>query len=119
MRLTIHLSTFEDTHPCAYAIIWIDRDTLRWSRESHFGLDLPEWGIVRAHRDATMLCGPHDDAPLCELDGLDLVDETGPFEGEAGSAQLCGDKACGHWHVQCIDENLALPENSLFADYGV
>jgi hypothetical protein len=64
----------------------------------------------------TLLCGPHDGAPLCELDGLELGGEDGPFEGEAGSARLCSDKARGHWHVQCIDEEAAVPEHSLFAD---
>jgi hypothetical protein len=116
MRITIHLSTFEETNPCAYAIVCIDRDAQRWSRESHFGLELPAWGVVHTHPSVTLLCGPHDGAPLCELDGLELGGEDGPFEGEAGSARLCSDKARGHWHVQCIDEEAAVPEHSLFAD---
>jgi hypothetical protein len=116
MRITVHLSTFDETNPCAYAILWIDRDTLRWSRESHFGLALPEWGVVRALPGTTLLNAPHDGAPLCELDGLDLVEETGPFEGETGGAHLYRTKARGHWHVQCIDEDLAIPEHGLFAD---
>jgi len=116
MRITIHLSTFEETNPCAYAIVWIDRDARRWSRESHFGLDLPTWGVVHARPGATLLCDPHDGSALCELDGLELESQGGPFEGEAGSARLCSAKARGHWHVQCVDEELALPEHSLFAD---
>lgn len=116
MRITIHLSTFDERHPCAYAILWVDRDTQRWSRESHFGLDLPTWGIVHSQPGVTLLCAPHDGSPLCELDGLALDGEDGPFEGEAGGARWCSDKARGHWHVQCIDEELALPEHGLFAE---
>lgn len=116
MRITIHLSTFEDINPCAYAIVWIDRDAQRWSRESHFGLALPIWGTVRSQPGVTVLCAPHDGTPLCELDGLELNGESGPFEGETGSAQWCSDHARGHWHIQCIDDAVALPENSVFAD---
>jgi hypothetical protein len=89
MRITIHLSTFEETNPCAYAIVWIDRDAQRWSRESHFGLNLPTWGVVHERPGATLLCSPHDGTPLCELEGLELESQGGPFEGEAGSARLC------------------------------
>lgn len=116
MRITIHLSTFSKTNPCAYAILWIDRDAQRWSGESHFGLDLPTWGIVHSQPGVTLLCGQRDDAPLCELDGLAMDSDGGPFEGEAGGARWCSDKARGHWHVQCVDEALALPEYGIFAE---
>ena len=46
MRITLHLDTF-DTDPFAYAILWLDDQTLKWSREGHAGLALPEWGTLR------------------------------------------------------------------------
>ena len=116
MRITIHLSTFDELNPCAYAIVWIDRDARKWSRESHFGLDLPTWGIVTSQRGVTRLCSPRADEAICELTGFDLGSDEGPFEGETGGAQLCGVKARGHWPVQCVDEEATLAENSVFAD---
>lgn len=116
MRITIHLSTFDEINPCAYAIVWIDRDARRWSRESHFGLDLPTWGVVESQPGSTRLCRARDGEAICELTGFDLENDEGPFEGETGGAQLCGIKARGHWHVQCVDEEPILAENSVFAD---
>ncbi|WP_206952198.1 DUF3564 family protein [Trinickia acidisoli] len=112
MRIAIHLSTFEKTHPCAYAIVWIDRGAQRWSRESHFGLALPASGIVHARPGVTLLCDAHERAPLCALDELEWQSESGPFEGAAGSAQWCGDTARGHWYVQCVDDEATPLEHS-------
>jgi hypothetical protein len=53
------------------------------------------------------------------LDGIDLNDSDGPFEGETGRAQWCAesgrDLMSGHWHVQCIDTDQIEPEHGLFA----
>ncbi|CAB3657742.1 DUF3564 family protein [Trinickia soli] len=116
MRITIHLSTFDEINPCAYAIVWIDRDARKWSRESHYGLDLPTWGIVEVQPGLTRLCDPHDGTAICDLDGFDLQRKDGPFEGETGSAQWCGNRSRGHWHVQCIDDETTLAEHGVFAD---
>jgi hypothetical protein len=116
MRITIHLSMFDELNPCAYAIVWIDRDARKWSRESHFGVALPKWGEVDAQPGAARLCGPHDGSAVCELHDFDLETADGPFEGETGEARWCGENARGHWYVQCIDTEATQAERSLFAD---
>ena len=119
MRLTVHLDAFDCTHPMAFAILWLDKDTRQWSREGHHGLDLPEWGTLRVDGGNTLMCGPRDATPLCVLEGLDLKDRSGPFECETGRAQCCAERGrllmTGHWHVQCVDNEQAQPEHGLFA----
>lgn len=119
MRLTVHLDTFDRVHPMAFVILWLDKDRRQWSREGHFGLDLPSCGALHVDCGNTLVCGPHDTAPVCVLEGLDLNDCSGPFEGETGRAQWCADRGrtlmTGHWHVQCIDNEQAEPEHGLFA----
>ncbi|MGN8137757.1 DUF3564 domain-containing protein [Paraburkholderia sp. 22099] len=119
MRLTVHLDAFDCTHPMAFAILWLDKDTRQWSREGHHGLDLPEWGTLQVDGGNTLMCGPRDATPLCVLEGLDLKDCSGPFEGETGRAQCCAERdrllMTGHWHVQCVDNEQAQPEHGLFA----
>jgi len=119
MRLTVHLDAFDCTRPMAFAILWLDKDTRQWSREGHHGLDLPEWGTLRVDGGNTLMCGPRDATPLCVLEGLDLKDRSGPFEGETGRAQCCAERGrllmTGHWHVQCVDNEQAQPEHGLFA----
>jgi hypothetical protein len=122
MRITVHLDTFDRIDPCAYAVLWLEKESRKWSREGHAGLSLPEWGIWKATPAGTSICSPRDAQPLCVLEGLGLGEHTGPFEGEAGRAQWCGaedpQSTTGHWHVQCIDEDLAQPECSVFAGDG-
>lgn len=122
MRLTVHLNTFDRLNPCAYAILWIDKESSKWSREGHVGLDLPESGTLDADSDGTLIHGSNNSRPLCVLEGLDLnTVGGGPFEGEVGCAQWCSDDGLapvsGHWHVQCVDQEFAQPErNALAAD---
>lgn len=120
MRLTIHLDTFDRVNPMAFAILWLDDKTRRWSREGHLGLELPEWGTLHPDGGNTLVCGPHDSMPCCVLEGLDLNAPEGAFEGETGPAQWCADQArtlmSGQWHVQCVDNERAEPENGIFAD---
>ncbi|MEM5297417.1 DUF3564 domain-containing protein [Burkholderia sp. JPY481] len=119
MRLTVHLDTFDRVNPMAFAILWLDKDTRRWSREGHFALDLPEWGALHVDCGNTLVCAPHGTAPVCVLEGLDLNQLDGPFEGEIGRVQWCADGGSslisGHWRVQCIDVEQTEPENSVFA----
>lgn len=49
MRITLHLDTF-DTNPSAYAILWLDDASLKWSREAHAGLALPTASRIRRTR---------------------------------------------------------------------
>jgi hypothetical protein len=119
MRLTIHLDTFDRVNPMAFAILWLDKETRQWSREGHMGLELPEWGTLHVDCGNTLVCGPHDSTPCCVLEGLDLNAPGGPFEGETGHAQWCANEGrtlmSGHWHVQCVDNECAEPENGIFA----
>lgn len=118
MRITVHLSTFDRLNPCAYAILWLDRERRQWSRESHFGLNLPAWGVLETASGMTQICAQQGGAPLFLLEGLDLESDTGPFEGETGAAQCCGGRrhSAGHWYVQCVDDDALQPENGVFAD---
>ncbi|WP_233858120.1 DUF3564 domain-containing protein [Paraburkholderia sp. HD33-4] len=119
MRLTVHLDTFDRVNPMAFAILWLDKDTRQWSREGHFGLELPEWGALHVDCGNTLVCAPHSSAPVCVLEGLDLNQVDGPFEGEVGRVQWCAERGrsliSGHWRVQCIDVEQTEPENGVFA----
>ncbi|GLU35603.1 DUF3564 family protein [Trinickia caryophylli] len=117
MRITVHLSTFDRLNPCAYAILWLDRERRQWSRESHFGVNLPAWGVLRTEPHATSVCAQGGEVPIFELDGLELDGDVGPFEGETGGAQWIGSRRSspGHWYVQCVDEETAPPEHGIFA----
>ncbi|MGN6230422.1 MAG: DUF3564 family protein [Trinickia sp.] len=119
MRITLHLDTF-DTDPRAYAILWLDDGLLKWSREAHGGLTLPEWGPLRAEPSGTLICEPSGTRPLFLLEGLQLGTQGGPFEGELGLVRQCtpdsSNPTSGHWHVQCLDNENVAPECGLFAD---
>jgi hypothetical protein len=119
MRLTIHLDTFDAINPMAFAILWLDKDTRKWSLEGQTGLHLPKSGDLHVDCGNTLICGPHDTSARCVLEGLDLNGPGGPFEGETGRAQWCGDagraSVTGLWHVQCIDQETTLPEHGVFA----
>lgn len=118
MRITLHLDTF-DTDPCAYAILWLDDQSLKWSRESHAGLTLPEWGTLRTEAGSTRICGSSARQPLFTLEGLALGKQGGPFEGEDGLVHRDSpdstSPASGHWHVQCVDTESIEPEFGIFA----
>lgn len=116
MRLTVHLNTFDRLDPCAYVILRLDRESNKWSREGHVGLDLPESGTLAADNGGTLVCYPNDRGPLCVLEGLELDSCIGgPFEGEVGRARWFRDDglaaAPGHWHVQCVDQDVTRPEH--------
>jgi hypothetical protein len=122
MRITLHLDTFDRIDPNAYAIIWLDSEAHTWSREGHAGLQLPEWGKLRADTRGTLVCGQHDARPLLIVEDLAIEAKTGPFEGESGEALWCcseresGPRVSGHWHVQCVDKDAVIAEHSLFAE---
>ncbi|MBP0590852.1 DUF3564 family protein [Paraburkholderia sp. LEh10] len=122
MRITLHLDTFNRIDPNAYAILWLDYDTHKWSREGHNGLHFPEWGDLRVDARGTLVCGQHDARPVFILEGLAMEADPGPFEGESGEALLCCNegesesRVTGHWHVQCVDKDAVLAEHSVFAE---
>jgi hypothetical protein len=120
MRVTVHLDNFDQLNPSAYAIVWIDTEAKKWSREGHAGVTLPEWGQSRPSLDGTSLLACEDQREVCTLAGLDLTAREGPFEGECGGVQWRPDMNAealeGRWHVQCVDESAPVPEDGLFAD---
>lgn len=119
MRVTVHLDSFDRLARSAYAILWIDKESGKWSREGHAGIELPEWGRYRRTPAGTCLVAGEVPGDLCTIEGLDLAASDGPFEGEDGSvhwnAHTDAEPLAGHWHVQCVDESAGEPEESLFA----
>jgi hypothetical protein len=120
MRITVHIDTFDYPDPSVYAILWLDTQAHKWSREGHAAIALPEWGMLVPHGPNTRVAGPHGGRALCDLEGLDLSNPHGPFEGESGRAQWHHHAhqapVSGRWHVQCIDASEPPAEHSLFAD---
>jgi hypothetical protein len=120
MRVTLHLDTFECAEPSVYAILWLDRDARKWSREGHAVIDLPEWGTLALSKDGTRIQDPLGRDVCCELKGLDLLAADGPFEGESGPVlwHRHGARApiAGQWHVQWVDDTESAAEHSVFAD---
>ncbi len=119
MRITVHLDTFNRISPSAYAVLWLDKEARKWSREGHRGIDLPSWGQLADEGRSTLILGAEGTHPLCVLDGLDMSVREGPFEGEAGDAIWCQAPAeasiPGHWYVQFVDPEASHPERGLFA----
>lgn len=119
MRITVHLDTFDRADPCAYAILWLEVGPHKWSREGHFGFDLPERGTWTTDHGDTLIRAPHDTRPLCLPDGLDMSGG-GPYEGKTGAAHWCDSEGLlrvqGHWNVQCVDQEMAVPGNSVYVD---
>lgn len=120
MRVTVHLDRFDQLDPSAYAIIWIDIEAKKWSREGHAGVTLPEWGQCCPSPCGTSLLTCEEQREVCTLEGLDLEASDGPFEGECGAAQwpprVSAAPLDARWRVQCIDESMPDPEDGLFAD---
>jgi hypothetical protein len=120
MRITIHLDTFDCADPAVYAILWLDSDALKWSREGHAAIDIPVWGRLEQMNSGTRVVAPDNNRAACVLDGLDVVAANGPFEGESGRAlwyrHAHHAPIAGKWHVQCVDDSNSSPENSVFAD---
>ncbi|AWV00223.1 hypothetical protein DM992_12255 [Burkholderia sp. JP2-270] len=118
MRITLHLDTFACDTPSAYAILWIDTATRRWSREGHAGMDLPAWGTLVHEGSATLMTGPDNAGTLCWLDDFDLDAPSGLFEGQAGCVRWLRDAGQapvpGEWHVQWVDETAEMPEHEVF-----
>lgn len=120
MRITVHLDTFNEVDASAFVILWLDDELDEWSREAHSGISPPAWGRLRSAPGKTLICGPDGREPIFELEGLELHQCDGPFEGEAGIANWfapdADHPASGHWHIQCLDDECTQPESGIFAD---
>ncbi|WP_350029440.1 DUF3564 family protein [Caballeronia sp. GAWG1-5s-s] len=119
MRITVKLDGFEGAPPAAYAILWLDKETRRWSREGHQSVDVPDWGGLGSAADGTLICHPHEQQPVCKLEELDVEAPGGPPEGVAGRvlwyAEGASNPRVGRWHVQCVDRAQIKAEHSVFA----
>jgi hypothetical protein len=130
MRITIKLDRFDHADESAYAVLWLDNERGRWSREAHDGFELPAWGTWELAPIGTLLRSPDASAPIVMLDGLRLAArEYTPGIGQlATSAQgrakffrfdesgVLRSADAGHWHVQCIDREPTIAEHEIFSD---
>jgi hypothetical protein len=120
MRLTILINGSDPTVNHDFALVWIDLDQKRWSRESHDGVNLPSWGEVRVAGEETALCAPQNDTPLCVMRGLSLSNAQEIQPGERnGDARWSGNGAQGEaawqWRLQAVDRKTIRAANSLFS----
>ncbi|WP_250526650.1 DUF3564 family protein [Caballeronia sp. GAWG2-1] len=119
MRITVKLDGFEGAQSAAYAILWLDRESSRWSREGHQSMDVPDWGDLTKGAGDTVICGQDAPQPICVLEQLDFDVPGGPPEGLAGRAlwytDQSGAQSEGRWHVQCIDRAQIKAEHGVFA----
>jgi hypothetical protein len=118
MRLTILINGSDPTVNHDYAVLWLDTEQHRWSRESHQGIDIPPWGELRDVDGVTMLCAPSTDAPLCTLRGLH-VDRKQRVSAAQGSAAWSSPKARapttnGYWRLQAVDRQPVHAEHGVF-----
>lgn len=138
MRITIKLDAFDHAGESAFAVLWLDRENGRWSREGHEWLDVPPWGTWKSASDGTLLLDPATSKALLMLHGLRLSTSSDMratkdthqdvaqqrWEAQRGRADYfgCGtrNKACpldnGHWHVQCVDRESIIAEHEVFSD---
>ncbi|SAK93911.1 DUF3564 family protein [Caballeronia ptereochthonis] len=138
MRITIKLDGFDHAAALAYAVLWLDKERGRWSREAHDGFELPPWGTWRSAPDGTLLLDPDTLQAVLMLHGLRLNAPAGiagatgtddpsacaPSESQKGRANYFGCGAdgesrapdAGHWHVQCIDRESTVAEHEVFSD---
>jgi hypothetical protein len=70
MRLTILINGSDPTVSHDYAVLWLDTEQHRWSREAHQGIDLPPWGELHDEDGVTTLCAPSADAHKAPPRGL-------------------------------------------------
>ncbi|MFM0326560.1 DUF3564 family protein [Caballeronia glebae] len=141
MRITIKLDAFDHAGESAFAVLWLDRENGRWSREGHECLDIPPWGTWQSTSGGTLLLDPATSNALLMLHGLrlsttgdmlpaeDTVQEVAhkKWEAQGGRADYfgCGGSSGsseprpsdkGHWHVQCVDRERIIAEHEVFSD---
>lgn len=117
MRLTILINGSDPTVNHDYAVLWLDTDEHRWSREAHDGIDLPAWGELRDADGVTTLCAPSTEAPLCTLNGLsvDRRQHVSSAQGVAAwSSERTRSPMSGYWRLQAVDRLPVHAENSVF-----
>ncbi|GAB7523393.1 DUF3564 domain-containing protein [Paraburkholderia sp. 2C] len=117
MRLTILINGSDPTVNHDYAVLWLDTEQRRWSREAHEGVHLPPWGELRDQDGVTALCAPSAEAPLCTLRGLH-VDRRQRVSSSQGAAAWESERTRslmnGFWRLQAVDRQPVEAENSIF-----
>jgi hypothetical protein len=120
MRITVKLDGFEGAQAAAFAILWLDNESRRWSREGHQSVEMPDWGALRCGTDGTTICCQKNQHTYGVLERLDVDAPGGPGEGVEGRVVWYSDGAVvqnmGRWHVQFIDRDLIKAEHGVFAD---
>lgn len=130
MRITIKLDAFDRVSDAAYAVIWLDTNCGRWSREGHDRVELPAWGTWQSATDGTLLLDPAAHAPVFLLRGMrpdsaeDLRNAIDTKKAEHGRVERFGIgpdgaarmKDSGHWHVQCVDREATIAEHEIISD---
>jgi hypothetical protein len=117
MRLTILINGSDPTVSHDYAVLWLDTDERRWSREAHQGIDLPPWGELRDADGVTTLCAPSTDAPLCTLRGLHVDRKQRVSSAEGSAAWTCVPARApttGYWRLQAVDRQPVRAEHRVF-----
>ncbi|MEZ2354641.1 DUF3564 family protein [Caballeronia sp. RCC_10] len=129
MRITIKLDAFERA-ATAYAVLWLDVDSGRWSRESHDRIEIPSWGTWQTAVNGTLLTDRDTHAPLLLLCGLELNASAAsrlslPLQETHGGRadrlivdENAATRPCdsGHWHIQCVDCEVIVAEHEIFSD---
>lgn len=119
MRLTILINGSDPTVNHDYAVLWLDTEQRRWSREAHQGIDLPEWGELHDENGVTTLCAPSTDAAVCTLRGLhvDRKQRVSSPQGVAAWTAVPTHKTTsGFWRLQAVDRQTIQAENSVFGN---
>ncbi|BCQ28990.1 DUF3564 family protein (plasmid) [Caballeronia sp. NK8] len=130
MRITIKLDAFNQDADSAYAVLWLDKERGRWSREAHERIELPSWGTCEFTQGGMLLRGPGTSAAVAMLEGLGLAAREAAFgtpelmTAQRGRAVVCGYgesnashvKNAGYWHIQCVDTETTIPEHEIFSD---
>ncbi|TDG03264.1 DUF3564 family protein [Paraburkholderia guartelaensis] len=119
MRLTILINGPDPTVNHDYAVLWLDLDEQRWSREAHSGLALPEWGELRQTDASTLLCSSSPEEPVCALLGL-VPDRHNEVESADGVASFPAEAVPGrrtdwHWRLQAVDRSRIRAASAFFA----
>jgi hypothetical protein len=118
MRLTVLINGPDPTVNHHFALIWIDLDEHRWSRESHQGVELPSWGDVYTEGCATVLSAPRAKSPLCIMQGLSVnrQQQVQSSQGDASwSSNGTSDLTAWQWRLQAVERNAVRAEKAVFA----
>lgn len=117
MRLTILINGPDPTVNHDYAVLWLDTQEQRWSREAHSGVDLPAWGEIVTRGSETVLCASTTVEPLCVLHDLHITrrNDVSRSDGLVSLAYDALKKTTWRWRLQAVDRAPVRAESALFA----